>query len=264
MFMENQTPGTHNTPWQAGSASKNQDRTMTGRQTAGLFLAGFLLAGPLFYQYGRSIWGPVWTRLRGRRSVAQALELYGEAARERLLPWFEKAGADWPPKGGILLVDKAAARLELWVQADNGYLPIRTYPVLALSGGAGPKLREGDRQVPEGIYSISGLNPNSSYHLSLKLDYPNLLEQKQARAEGRDPGGQIFIHGKAVSIGCLAMGDRAVEELFVLAAESGRQNWQVAIAPHDLRSQPAPVTPDWMAPVYRKLEQMFRSLPEQQ
>lgn len=126
--------------------------------------------------------------------------------------------------------------LELW--AHDSLLPsyIRTYAIKAQSGNAGPKLSEGDRQVPEGRYRIAGLNPNSSFHLSMKLNYPNAFDLIHADAEGRDnPGSNIFIHGKASSVGCLAMGDPAIEELFVLVNEVGSECVSVVIAPTDPR-----------------------------
>jgi L,D-transpeptidase catalytic domain len=95
----------------------------------------------------------------------------------------------------------------VWVETSGQVVFIHSYSVLVASGHNGPKLREGDRQVPEGFYRITSLNPNSSYHLSIKLNYPNAFDQQHADEEGRDRlGGDIFIHGKAASIGCLAMG----------------------------------------------------------
>jgi murein L,D-transpeptidase YafK len=111
---------------------------------------------------------------------------------------------------------------------------IRDYYIQVASGGAGPKLRQGDRQVPEGIYRIVKLDPNSHYHLSMKLNYPNEFDLLHARQDGRKaPGSNILIHGKAVSIGCLAMGDEAIEELFVLTEHVGVEKVKVVIAPHD-------------------------------
>ena len=76
--------------------------------------------------------------------------------------------------------------------------------------------------MPEGVYAIEAFNSNSRFHLSLKLDYPNAVDRQQAALEGRDQlGGDIFLHGKDVSVGCLAMGDAAIEELFVLVARTG-------------------------------------------
>jgi len=109
------------------------------------------------------------------------------------------------------------------------------------SGGPGPKLREGDFQIPEGIYRVIWLHPNSQYHLSMKLDYPNAFDREQARRDGRtNLGGDIFIHGKDISIGCLAVGDPAIEELFVLAARVGVQRVTTVVAPWDLRRRPPP------------------------
>ena len=124
----------------------------------------------------------------------------------------------------------------------------------------GPKLQEGDRQVPEGIYQLEYLNPNSSYHLSLKINYPNAFDLKHAMLEGRDePGSNIFIHGKAVSIGCLAMGDRAIEEIFVLVAKTGRNNVTVAIAPSDPRKNSLENTTNqaWISQLYQELSAFF-------
>jgi hypothetical protein len=139
--------------------------------------------------------------------------------------------------------------------ADGPWRHVRDYPVLAASGRPGPKLREGDCQVPEGLYRVERLNPQSRYHLSLRLDYPNAFDREQAAREGRTSlGGDIYIHGGAVSIGCLAMGDEAVEELFVLAARTGLPNIRVILAPADLRAAPGaaalPREPAWIGPLY--------------
>ena len=91
-----------------------------------------------------------------------------------------------------------------------------------LRGASGPKIQRGDKQVPEGVYGISYLNPNSAYHLSLGVNYPNAFDREMAAKDGRkNLGGDIMIHGKNVSSGCLAVGDEPAEELFVLAAEVG-------------------------------------------
>lgn len=217
-----------------------------------------VLAAGFGYFYGRSLWVPVYQSLIGKRSLEQVMERYGPGARARLLPHFRSGGISYPPAKVTLLVLKHSARLELW--ADG--LLVRDYQIQALSGQAGPKLREGDRQVPEGFYRIVGLNPNSAYHLSLKLNYPNAFDLQQAAAEGRTkPGSNIFLHGKAVSIGCLAMGDRTIEELFVLAHDVGLGRIEVAIAPRDPRLARLDPSghPVWVAGLYRNLERYFQS-----
>jgi murein L,D-transpeptidase YafK len=105
----------------------------------------------------------------------------------------------------------------------------------AFSGTLGPKLREGDGQIPEGIYGIGYLNPNSSYYLSLKVTYPNASDRARAKADGRtNLGGDIMIHGKAVTIGCVPVGDDAIEDIFYLASAVGIKNVSVVIAPYDM------------------------------
>ena len=131
---------------------------------------------------------------------------------------------------------KNERRVAVWARSGTSWRFIRNYPILAASGHAGPKLRQGDLQVPEGVYRIEHLNPNSSYHLSMKVSYPNAFDRRMAARDGRTRlGGDIFIHGKDVSIGCVALGDRAIEELFTLVAETGHAKVKVIIAPNDLR-----------------------------
>ena len=117
-----------------------------------------------------------------------------------------------------------------------GWKEPRKYPLTAFSGTLGPKLREGDGQIPEGIYGIGYLNPNSSYYLSLKVTYPNASDRARAKADGRtNLGGDIMIHGKAATIGCVPVGDDAIEDIFYLASAVGIKNVSVVIAPYDMR-----------------------------
>ena len=174
---------------------------------------------------------------RGGRTVAGVIAEIGPALERRWRDRLAAVGIDWPPQGIVLLGLKQEKHLEVWAAAgERRWVRVGDYPIRAASGGAGPKLREGDRQVPEGVYRIVGLNPNSRYHLSMKLDYPNASERAWAARDGRtNLGGDIFIHGRAASIGCLAMGDPAIEELFVLVHGVGRGGVKVVIVPNDLR-----------------------------
>lgn len=110
--------------------------------------------------------------------------------------------------------------LEAWVKnkADKRYTLLASYPICASSGQPGPKRRQGDGQVPEGFYEISAFQPNSSYHLALKVGYPNKSDRMKATA--KDPGGDIMIHGNCVTIGCIPIQDEPIEELYVLAVEA--------------------------------------------
>ncbi|AOE50937.1 L,D-transpeptidase family protein [Kangiella sediminilitoris] len=217
---------------------------------------GFYLA----FIYGRAYWHPLYLKVAGARTVSDVVAQFGDESRQRMTPYFKAAGVTYPPKSVSLLAVKDESLLELWDTSKSDPVFIRKYPIQALSGVAGPKLREGDRQVPEGIYQVEYLNPNSSYHLSMKLNYPNSFDLKHARAEGRDqPGTNIFIHGKAVSIGCLAMGDSVAEELFILASDIGQHNIEVAIAPSDPRTNSLKPIADlaWSKTLYKKLSDYF-------
>jgi hypothetical protein len=197
------------------------------------------------------------------QTVEAVVAQLGTNAELRLGPFFQQARLPYPPRRVHLLAFKQERRLELW--ADSGGAPafVRSYPLLAASGGGGPKLLEGDLQVPEGIYRVVALNPLSSYHLSMKLDYPNAFDREKAAAEGRTrPGSDIFIHGKDVSEGCLAVGDRSIEDLFVLVARVGLPNVRVLIAPNDLRRAKPPsqlkVRPTWLPELYGALAAELR------
>lgn len=131
---------------------------------------------------------------------------------------FGEAHAVWPPSGLFLRAYKQEGLLELWANKKKGRgerVKVKTFTVCAKSGELGPKVESGDGQVPEGVYRVDRFNPRSSYHLSLGLDYPNAVDR--ARAAGRPPGGDIFIHGGCVTIGCLPLTDGPVEWLYVAA-----------------------------------------------
>ncbi|MCP3965095.1 MAG: L,D-transpeptidase family protein [Lentisphaerae bacterium] len=119
-------------------------------------------------------------------------------------------------------------------------MKIKNYKLTAFSGEIGPKLKEGDRQIPEGIYKITFLNPNSSYHLSMKINYPNDFDRRMGNNDGREfLGSDIMIHGMNVTIGCIPVGNPGIEELFVLANNAGIDNTIVVIAPKDFRKDPS-------------------------
>lgn len=110
---------------------------------------------------------------------------------------------------------KEEAELEVWLSNGDRYEPFKTYPICALSGALGPKQKEGDAQSPEGFYSVTRdkLNPASQYHLAFDIGYPNAYDRSLGRT-----GSLIMVHGKCVSIGCFAMTDDGIEEIYSLAA----------------------------------------------
>lgn len=127
-------------------------------------------------------------------------------------------------------------------------------------------MRQGDGQVPEGIYRIESLNPNSLCHLSLRVGYPNDFDRRQAQRDGRtELGGDIMIHGGWESSGCLAMGDKAAEDLFVLAARTGIDNIVLILCPVDFRRRDLPYSgsqPAWVQALYTDIREALKSFPE--
>lgn len=203
---------------------------------------------------------------RYERDVADTVDYYQDQAHADFLPDFRAAHEHYPPKQLALLVFKQEKVMELWANdAKNHWAFIREFDVLAASGGPGPKLREGDRQVPEGIYHITTLNPYSKFDLSMMIDYPDAFDRLHARIDHRQHvGGNIFIHGRNVSTGCVAIGDHAIEDLFVLVYEVGMKNVQVIIASNDLRVGPpimAKYAPVWMSDLNRKIIAALKHFP---
>ncbi|MBI4025478.1 MAG: hypothetical protein HY360_10895 [Verrucomicrobia bacterium] len=198
-----------------------------------------------------------FSKWRRQPSVEDRVRQYSDIVERRLSPHFLKAGVSYPPKSLVFIGLKQERILEVRASSDgNRFQWIRSYPILAASGVLGPKLREGDLQVPEGVYRIQLLNPNSLYHLSLRVNYPNEFDRARAKEDGRlDLGGDIMIHGSSVSVGCLAMGDEASEDLFVLAALTGIRNVKVILSPVDFRVRNLPPNsmlgrPPWVSSLY--------------
>ena len=128
------------------------------------------------------------------------------------------AGVAYPPRELFLRGFKAEQVLEAWARSDDGpFRLVASWPVLAASGRPGPKRVQGDLQVPEGCYQVAVRNPLSRFHLSLGLNYPNASDL--VRSDRERPGNDIYLHGGAQSIGCMAIGDERVEELYLLAAD---------------------------------------------
>jgi len=201
-------------------------------------------------------------------SVYDRMVQYGYPARKRLAPYFRAAEVDYPPQTVVLVGLKWERRLELYAGNNPDDLKfIRYYDVLAASGDLGPKLREGDRQVPEGVYRLTRLNPNSAFHLSLKIDYPNSFDRMMGNVENRpNLGGAIFIHGGSESAGCLAMSDPVVEEIFTLVAQTGVENASIILSPNDMRRKPAPNpldddVPVWAPHLYSIIQRALWALP---
>jgi murein L,D-transpeptidase YafK len=167
-------------------------------------------------------------QLRYQR-VREAKAASDQVWRER----FSSLGMNYPPVGILIRVFKAEQELEVWAKAADGMLVrVHTFGVCASSGTLGPKRRQGDLQVPEGFYHIDRFNPTSAYYLSLGINYPNASDR--ILTDSRDPGGDIFIHGACVTIGCVPLTDAGIKELYwlaVLARNAGQRQIPVYIFP---------------------------------
>ena len=118
---------------------------------------------------------------------------------------------------------KYDSQLEVWVRSNNNetFKLFKTYKVCAMAGSLGPKRMEGDYQVPEGFYYINEFNPKSSYHLSLGINYPNASDK--VLSDFSKPGGEIYIHGSCLTVGCIPIQNNQIEELYILAAYAKTQ-----------------------------------------
>jgi murein L,D-transpeptidase YafK len=150
---------------------------------------------------------------------------------ERLLADFEAKNME--KESAILVrIFKEESELEVWKEDKTGrFALLRTYPICRWSGDLGPKIKEGDRQAPEGFYTITPglMNPNSNYYLAINTGFPNAYD----RANGRT-GGFLMIHGDCSSRGCYAMTDEQIAEIYSLARESffgGQKSFQIQAFP---------------------------------
>lgn len=150
----------------------------------------------------------------------------GEALKRKedtLQRQFEAKGLKWPAKYVYIRSFKYDSQLEVWVKNERKepYQLFKTYKVCAMAGSLGPKRMEGDYQVPEGFYFINEFNPKSNYHLSLGLNYPNPSDK--ILSDAFKPGGDIYIHGSCVTVGCIPVTDAQIEEIYIIAAHARDQ-----------------------------------------
>jgi murein L,D-transpeptidase YafK len=123
----------------------------------------------------------------------------------------------------FIRIFKESSELEVWLEAGGRFKLFRSYSICRYSGSLGPKLREGDGQSPEGFYFVtpSRMNPWSRFHLSFNLGFPNAYDRFHGRT-----GSHLMVHGSCVSIGCYAMTDEGIEEIYTLAAAALTQGQQ--------------------------------------
>ena len=206
-------------------------------------------------------------KLNWNQSVERVINRYGVPLEPRLKKNFLNQGISYPPQDIALLTFKKEHQLQLWARDEaHPWRMISIYPLTAYSGRLGPKLQENDRQIPEGIYRLTSFNPFSSMHLSMMINYPNNFDRLQASKEGRRKlGGNIFLHGKSLSVGCLAVGDKAIDELFLLVYRVGLGHAKLIIAPNDLRRGKAATStftqPRWLPELYHQIAQELNHYP---
>ncbi|MCB1062945.1 MAG: murein L,D-transpeptidase [Verrucomicrobiae bacterium] len=159
-----------------------------------------------------------------------------QAAAARVAPALETELAAKGLKPGLpvfLRIFKESSELEMWMEPEPGahFIHFKTWPICSWSGELGPKLKEGDGQSPEGFYFVppSRMNPESRFHLAFDLGFPNDYDKSQGRT-----GSYLMVHGNCVSIGCYAMTDPGIEEIYTLVAaalENGQPFFRVNAFP---------------------------------
>jgi murein L,D-transpeptidase YafK len=177
-----------------------------------------------------------FAEVQGLRTTARSNSAY-EASRPRLEKDLQAMGLSLGAPVYLVIV-KEKAELTAYIQSTDGtYKAFRTWPVCAASGSLGPKQKEGDGQAPEGFYVVrpGQMNPSSSYHLSFDLGYPNARD----RALGYT-GKYLMVHGNCVSIGCYAMTDPVIEDIWTLmqaAYEGGQRAVPVHAYPFEMTAE---------------------------
>ncbi len=159
-----------------------------------------------------------------------------EEKEKTVQDYFKAAGISYKGFSLFIRAFKSERVVEAWVKADQDkYQRLVTFAFCTSSGNLGPKRKEGDLQIPEGIYTLNHFNPLSNFHLSLGVSYPNSSDK--ILSDKKHPGGAIFIHGNCVTIGCIPITDDKIKELYILAVEArnnGQQNIPIHIYPSHL------------------------------
>ena len=137
----------------------------------------------------------------------------------------------------MMRIFKESSELEVWLKTEKEFKLFKNYKICTFSGNLGPKTKVGDLQSPEGFYTVAPkqLNPSSRFHLAFNLGYPNAYDRAYQRT-----GDALMVHGNCVSIGCYAMTDSQIEEIYTLAAaafEAGQPSFQVQALPFRLTNE---------------------------
>ncbi len=154
-----------------------------------------------------------------KKPVNKVADVYTRL-EDTLSKQFATKGLKWPVKYVFIRSFKYEASLEIWAKNEykEPYKLFKAYRVCMQSGTMGPKRLQGDFQVPEGFYYINEFNANSVYHLALGLNYPNASDR--VLSDSLQPGSDIYIHGNCVSVGCIPVNDKQIEELYVITSSA--------------------------------------------
>ncbi|OJY88677.1 MAG: hypothetical protein BGP13_17380 [Sphingobacteriales bacterium 40-81] len=152
-----------------------------------------------------------------QKSFAKIADVF-RRKEDTLRKQFESKKLQWPAKYVYIRSFKYDSQLEVWVKntAKEDFKLFKTYKICAMAGSLGPKRMQGDYQVPEGFYYINEFKPNSAYHLSLGLNYPNAADR--LLSDSLAPGGDIYIHGSCVTEGCIPINNDQIEELYIITS----------------------------------------------
>jgi len=189
-----------------------------------LFIAGSILLCSqfLYAQKGGFV--------ESQKSNANARAVF-KLKEDTLKKQFAAAGITWPASQIYIRSFKYDSQMEVWARSNpkEKFKLFKTYKICALSGSLGPKRMEGDYQVPEGFYYVNLFKPSSTYHMALGINYPNISDE--LLSDSTKPGGDIYIHGSCVTVGCIPIMDNQIEELYILASYA-RQAGQEFIPVH--------------------------------
>jgi len=157
-----------------------------------------------------------------KAASTKAVSAYSKV-EDSLRKQFETKKLAWPPQQMYVRSFKFDRQVEVWVKdnEEGQFKFFKSYRMCMQSGTIGPKRMEGDYQMPEGFYYINEFKPNSNFHLALGLNYPNASDK--LLSDTHRPGGDIYIHGGCVSTGCIAISDKPIEELYILASHAKEQ-----------------------------------------
>lgn len=192
-------------------------------------------------------------------TVPQALKYYGPNARKSLREKCAAMSLQYPPKHLTLITLKEERKLLMFGGNELKQMNlIGTFPLVSYCGGLGPKLKQGDLQIPEGIYGITGSQAFNM--LALCVNYPNEVDRKNAASDHRtNLGGDILIHGGSQSTGCVVVSDDDMEQIFVAVNDAGYKNVELIMAPCDLTKNwprlDMTKQPSWLPQLYKAIKE---------